>query len=83
MSDKDDPSDVKRLSFEEALDELKDIVTRLERGEGKLDDAIDAYQRGAALKDHCEAKLQEAEAKIERIKQGRDGTVSTEPLISD
>ena len=83
MIDKDDPPDVKRLSFEEALDELKDIVTRLERGEGKLDDAIDAYQRGAALKDHCEAKLQEAEAKIERIKQGRDGAVSADPLAGD
>lgn len=72
--------EVAELSFEEALEELKQIVGRLERGEGKLDDAIEAYERGARLKAHCEAKLKEAQAKIERIGLGPDGAPSAEPF---
>lgn len=72
--------EVAELSFEEALEELKQIVGRLERGEGRLDDAIEAYERGARLKAHCEAKLKEAQAKIERIGLGPDGTPHAEPF---
>ena len=72
--------DVAKMSFEEALDELRTIVEGLERGEGKLDAAIDSYERGAALKRHCEAKLREAQEKIERIVQGQDGTPTTAPF---
>jgi exodeoxyribonuclease VII small subunit len=79
------------MSFEDALAELKQIVERLEKGEGKLDEAIQAYERGAHLKRHCEQKLKEAEAKIEKIRvsgsggsagggDGSAGDVSTEPL---
>jgi exodeoxyribonuclease VII small subunit len=80
------PADVQQMSFEDALAELKQIVERLEKGEGKLDEAIQAYERGAQLKRHCEQKLKEAEAKIEKIRvsgsgaDGSGGEVSTEPL---
>ncbi|MDZ7714154.1 MAG: exodeoxyribonuclease VII small subunit [Rhodovibrio sp.] len=80
------PQDVQQMSFEDALAELKQIVERLEKGEGKLDEAIQAYERGAHLKRHCEQKLKEAEAKIEKIRvsgagsDGSGGEVSTEPL---
>lgn len=72
--------DIRALSFEEALEELKRIVARLESGEGRLDEAIEAYERGAGLKAHCEAKLREAQAKIERIGLGPDGAPKTEPF---
>jgi len=74
------PEDIRAMSFEQALQELRQIVERLETGEGKLDDAIAAYERGALLKRHCERKLREAEAKIEKIKVDDDGTASSEPL---
>jgi len=71
------------LSFEDALAELESIVRRLEEGSGKLDDAIAAYERGAALKRHCEAKLQEAQSRVEKIVLGADGSVGTEPANLD
>lgn len=74
--------DVTKMSFEEALAELRQIVERLEKGEGRLDEAITAYERGAQLKAHCEQKLKEAESKIEKIRVGQGG-VSTEPLDVD
>jgi exodeoxyribonuclease VII small subunit len=74
------PTDVAGLSFEDALAELESIVQRLEKGEGKLDEAIGAYERGIALKRHCEAKLGEAQAKIARIVLEPDGTVGSEPM---
>jgi exodeoxyribonuclease VII small subunit len=73
------PPDISALSFEEALAELEVIVRQLEEGKGRLDEAIDAYSRGAQLKRHCEAKLAEAQAKVERIVMGPDGSVSTQP----
>ena len=82
MADKDLPKDVIKLSFEDALEELKQIVAKLEGGEGKLDQAIEAFQRGAALKRHCEAKLREAKEKIDKISLGPEGEVETEPFDS-
>jgi exodeoxyribonuclease VII small subunit len=64
---------VESLSFEQALDELRAIVERLESGRGSLDDAIAAYERGAALKAHCEARLKEAQLKIEKVSMGPGG----------
>ena len=72
-------ADVVKMSFEEALNELESIVRDLEKGGGKLDTAIEAYERGAALKKHCETKLQEAQSKIDKISFEADGTVATEP----
>lgn len=78
------PKEIESLSFEEALEELKAIVSNLESGESKLDQAIAAYERGALLKSHCEAKLREAKAKIEKVNVGPEGTArGTEPFETD
>ena len=80
MADNSIPADIRKLSFEQALDELKAIVTKLEQGQGTLDSAIGDYERGAALKRHCDAKLREAQAKIEKISLASDGSVTSEPF---
>ena len=79
MAEPQVPSDVAKLSFEEALQELEQIVKRLEGGSGKLDDAIQSYERGTLLKRHCEAKLREAQARVDKIVVSPDGSVTTEP----
>ena len=77
----DEPfADIAKLSFEQALAELEEIVRRLEKGEIDLDGAIEAYARGAALKRHCEDKLRQAEARVGRINLADDGTVRAEPF---
>ena len=70
--------EIQKMSFEDALEELKEIVSTLESGDGKLDQAIESYERGAKLKRHCEAKLREAQEKIVKISLGPDGDVATE-----
>ena len=80
MAETSIPADIRKMSFEQALEELKEIVERLEQGQGELDQAIEAYQRGALLKQHCEAKLRDAEQKIAKISLGADGTVTTEDM---
>ncbi len=79
MADNATTPDIAALSFEDALKELEDIVKTLESGKGKLDEAIRSYERGAALRKHCERKLAEAQSRIEKIALGADGTVKTEP----
>ena len=76
------PPKIDKMSFEDALAELEAIVRRLESGEAKLDDAIAAYERGALLRAHCETKLREAQAKVEKITRQTDGTVSAESVDS-
>ena len=66
------------LSFEEALAELEKIVRNLEDGKIRLDEAVAAYERGAALKKHCEAKLREAQLKVEKITIAEDGSLGLE-----
>ena len=61
------------LSFEEALKRLEDIVRTLEKGEAPLDQSISLYQEGDRLKRHCEARLKDAQARIEQIALGSDG----------
>ncbi len=73
------PADIAGLSFEDALAELERIVRQLEEGKGPLDAAIDAYSRGSLLKRHCEAKLAEAQARVDRIVLGPDGAPSLQP----
>lgn len=73
------PADIAKLSFEDALRELEDIVKTLEAGKGRLDEAIKSYERGAALKRHCERKLAEAQSRIEKIALGADGSARAEP----
>lgn len=64
---------VEDLSFEAALEELETIVSRLEQGEVDLEDSIALYERGMALKAHCEKKLKGAEMRLEKIVLGPDG----------
>ena len=71
---------VEELSFEAALAELEDIVSRLEQGEVDLEDSIALYERGTALKAHCEKKLKGAEARLEKIVLGPEGVKGTEPM---
>ncbi|ALA19714.1 exodeoxyribonuclease VII small subunit [Chelatococcus caeni] len=74
------PSDIASLPFERALKELEEIVDRLEKGNVPLDESIAIYERGEALKKHCEALLKKAEARIDKITMGPDGKPSSEPL---
>ena len=70
---------IAEMSFEAALEELETIVRQLEDGKSALDDAISAYERGAALKKHCQSKLREAQMKVDKIVLGDDGKVGVEP----
>ena len=71
---------VEALSFEAALRELETIVSRLEQGEVDLEDSIALYERGTALKAHCEKKLRSAESRLEKIVLGPDGPKGVEPV---
>ncbi|MFT7369803.1 MAG: exodeoxyribonuclease VII small subunit [Alteromonas macleodii] len=74
-------ADVKTMSFEDALRELEQVVSKLEKGEVPLDDSIALYERGAKLKKRCEAKLKEAEEKVAKLTLDGDGSpTGTEPL---
>ncbi|HET6221803.1 MAG TPA: exodeoxyribonuclease VII small subunit [Dongiaceae bacterium] len=77
------PPDIAKLSFEEALAELQALVKSLEKGDSKLEEAIRSYQRGVDLKQHCEAKLREAQLKVEKIVLSADGSVGAEPAKTD
>ena len=72
--------DVVDMSFEHALAELEKIVQDLERGQLDLEAAIQAYERGTALKEHCDRKLKEAKLRVERITLGPDGNARSEPM---
>ncbi len=68
------------MSFETALAELETIVSSLESGKAPLEDSIASYERGIALKKHCEKKLSEAQEKIEKISISADGTPTATPF---
>jgi exodeoxyribonuclease VII small subunit len=70
---------VQGMSFEDALAELERIVRGLEGGQLKLEEAITAYERGAALRSYCESKLTEAEARVQTIVAAGDGSVTLRP----
>jgi exodeoxyribonuclease VII small subunit len=71
---------IKNLSFEDALQELETIVRRLEEGQVPLEEAIQSYERGAALRHHCEIKLKEAKLRIEKISLSPTGEEVVEPF---
>jgi exodeoxyribonuclease VII small subunit len=71
---------LEQLTFEAALRELEAIVAKLEQGDVDLDDSIVLYERGQALKGHCEQKLRSAESRLEKIVPGPKGAERTEPL---
>lgn len=75
--------DVEKLSFEEAMQELEQIVRGLENGQSDLDKSIQSYERGMALKQYCENKLKEAQAKIEKITMTPEGDVQKETFQAE
>lgn len=76
-----DTKDLSALSFEEAMASLEQIVAKLESGNASLEQSIDLYTRGTQLKAHCEAKLKDAQAKIEKITLDDNGAAAgTQPL---
>lgn len=71
---------IEDMTFEEALAALEDVVKDLEGGQVPLDKSIDLYERGEALRKHCEGRLKAAEMRVEKI-TGSDGTATgTEPF---
>jgi len=84
MTENANTADVSGYSFEKAVAELESIVARLERGDVALDESIAIYERGEALKKHCEALLTTAEKRIEKIRLDRAGKPQgVEPLDSE
>jgi len=68
------------MSFEEAMRELEGVVARLEHGEATLEESIALYERGARLRAHCEARLKDAEERVERITLQNGQPVGTVPV---
>ncbi len=81
MAKQTDHANLEDMSFEQALKELETIVDRLEKGDVELEASILIYERGEALKSHCETLLRKAEAKVEKITLNASGEpAGTEPL---
>ncbi len=81
MPDQTANDDVNSLGFEEAIQQLEQIVKRLESGNVALEDSIEIYERGEALKSRCDLLLKKAEARIEKISVNADGqAVGVVPL---
>ena len=74
-----EPVAIEGLSFEAALAELEQIVAKLESGQAPLEDSIRMYERGAALKAHCETRLDAARLRVEKIVAGAGGAIGAEP----
>lgn len=73
-------NDIATMSFEEAMKELEATVSKLETGDASLDESIRLYERGAALRLHCEKRLREAEDRVEKITLAANGQpTGTEP----
>ncbi|MBQ9731653.1 MAG: exodeoxyribonuclease VII small subunit [Alphaproteobacteria bacterium] len=73
--------EIKNLSFEEALNKLENIVRELEGGRIKLDDAVEAYEQAVKLKQFCEAKLNAAKLKIEKIEAVDGGEIKVSEFV--
>ncbi|TDI61652.1 MAG: exodeoxyribonuclease VII small subunit [Alphaproteobacteria bacterium] len=76
------PEDILAMSFEASLSELESVVQKLESGQVSLEDSIDMYTRGTQLKQHCEARLSDAQARIEKVVISGD-SIKTEPANID
>ena len=83
MSDNTTKEDINNMNFETALKSLEEIVNQLDSGEIDLDKAVEAYERGTKLKEHCEKKLKEAQLRIEKIEVGNDGDLTTKLLDTE
>ncbi|MDA7948432.1 MAG: exodeoxyribonuclease VII small subunit [Hyphomicrobiaceae bacterium] len=81
MADKNKADDIGKMTFEAAMQELEQIVAKLEKGDVELEESIAIYERGEALRSHCDALLKKAEAKVEKITLDAEGQpAGTEPL---
>lgn len=74
-----DTPEIAELSFEQAMQELEQVVSLLERGEASLEDSIRLYDRGARLREHCERRLKDAEERVEKITLANGQPVATAP----
>ncbi len=72
------PADIKKLTFEQAMEELEEIVRKLEQENQTLDDSIQSWTRAMALRQHCENLLKNAKLKVEKIMLSADGTSKSE-----
>lgn len=80
----DEGAQLTEMSFEQALKALEDVVRQLETGEVPLEQSIDLYERGEKLRAHCQARLDAAQARIEKIVAGPDGKAAgAEPFDAD
>jgi exodeoxyribonuclease VII small subunit len=76
-------AEIDGLSFEQALAELERIVAELESGQAPLERSIQMYERGAALKAHCEKRLEAARLRVEKIVMGAQGPQGIAPAEFD
>lgn len=83
MSDNKKQEDIESLTFEAALKSLEEIVSQLDAGSIDLDKAVEAYERGAKLKEHCEKKLREAQLRIEKIEVDKNGEITTKVMDTE
>jgi len=68
---------IEKISFEDALAELEEIVRKIDTGQENLANAVDSFERGVLLKKHCEKMLKDAKMKIEKITSSSDGAIKT------
>ena len=73
---------LEKMTFEDAMKELENLVDSLDKGDVSLDEAIAAYDRGSQLKDHCQKKLNEAKMKVETIQSSGESNVIPNKLTS-
>ncbi|HRM74238.1 MAG TPA: exodeoxyribonuclease VII small subunit [Paracoccus sp. (in: a-proteobacteria)] len=66
-------TEIRNMSFEDAMKELEATVGKLEHGEATLEESIALYERGAALRAHCDAVLRQAEERVEKITLAANG----------
>lgn len=71
------PKSIEKISFEDALAELEEIVRKIDTGQENLADAVDSFERGVLLKKHCEKMLKDAKLKIEKITSSSEGKIKT------
>jgi len=83
MPDNKTQEDIESLTFEAALKSLEEIVSQLDAGSIDLDKAVEAYERGAKLKEHCEKKLREAQLRIEKIEVDKNGEITTKVMDTE
>jgi len=86
MTERKYRDEISKLTFEQAIHQLKDIVSKIEQGEIPLQDSLDQYEKGMALIKHCRDILQKAEKRIEKISkeeppEAEKGREDTEPLL--